>query len=371
VLGGGGTWIAPSVPIDLDRTTASRLFRISETDTESAPGSPVKARDAWQEIRAKWFPESHDWPRRDVTDLGPDEIRELEARHYNATITGFDTAHNELWRIRVRPDRESAAHLAGQYCSLGIGFWEPRADDAVERALDSKRHKLIRRSYSISSPIFDQHGYLVDHSEMDEIELYIVWVRADGHRVPELTPRLALKHVGDRLYLGPKITGRYNLRSVADPGAPLLFCATGTGEAPHNAMVVELLRKGHHGPILSAVSVRYRSDLAYLEEHRLLEARYDNYRYLPMPTREGETPKRYLQEMLVDGTLEDRLGSPLDPRFAHVFLCGNPKMIGLPDWDGDEPRFGDETGMTELLHQRGFTLDRRGWGGNVHYEEYW
>jgi ferredoxin--NADP+ reductase len=231
--------------------------------------------------------------------------------------------------------------------------------------------KLIRRSYSISHPIFDRHGYLADQRSMDEIELYIVWVKPDGTRVPALTPRLALKNVGDRIYLGPKVAGRYTLQSLTDPDAVVIFGATGTGEAPHNAMIVELLRRGHRGPIISLVSVRYRADLAYLEEHRELEGAFPNYRYYPAPTREPDTPKRYLQDLVQDGTIEELAGQTLDPSSCHVFLCGNPAMIGLPTWDGEDPSFEPPVGMAQLLHERGFILDRRGVPGTVHYEEYW
>jgi ferredoxin--NADP+ reductase len=334
-------------------------------------GEVVSPSEVWTVVRDRHFPDLATLAPRPVTDLGRDRIRELEVEHYNATITAFDTAHNELWRIRVRPDREAVAHRAGQYCSLGLGYWEPRADDAVDPGLEDKRHKLIRRSYSISSPVFDPHGYLADPAEMDEIELYIVWVHADEDRTPGLTPRLALKHVGDRLYLGPKVAGRYTIRAVTAPASPILFCATGTGEAPHNAMVVELLSKGHHGPILSIVSVRYRTDLAYLDEHRRLEERFDNYRYLTVPTREPDEPKRYIQDLIEEGAIEGELGAALDPTILHVFLCGNPAMIGLPAWEGDRPVFPESIGVAQLLHERGFTLDRRGVEGNVHYEEYW
>lgn len=369
VVAGEGLGGHPKIEIDVP--PSGSLYLISAVETGQDGRELLRASDAWQSIRARHFPDFPAPVPRVITDLDRDQVRQLEVEHYNATVTAFDTAHNELWRIRVKPDREAVAHRAGQYCSLGVGYWEPRADDAVDSGLEKKRRKLIRRSYSISSPIFDADGYLADPTEMDEIELYIVWVQADEVRVPGLTPRLALKHVGDRLYLGPKVAGRYTIRPITDPAAPVLFCATGTGEAPHNAMVVELLRKGHYGPILSAVSVRYRSDLAYLDEHRRLEERFTNYRYLPMPTREPDVPKRYLQDLLGDGTLETEIGSQLDPDNVHVFLCGNPAMIGLPAWDEDEPTFPSETGMAQMLHDLGFTLDRRKVEGNVHYEEYW
>src|SRR5690606_31245624 len=117
---------------------------------------------------------------------------------------------------------------------------------------------------------------------------YIVLVPATPDRVPAFTPRLALKRPGDRIYVGPRVVGRYTLAAVTDPTTTVLFLSTGTGEAPHNAMIIELLRKGHAGPIISVVSVRYRADLAYLDTHRRLEERFPNYHYLPLVTRDPE-----------------------------------------------------------------------------------
>ncbi|MEZ5320914.1 MAG: hypothetical protein R2698_02315 [Microthrixaceae bacterium] len=68
---------------------------------------------------------------------------------------------------------------------------------------------------------------------------------------------------------------------MTNPADTVVLLSTGTGEAPQNAMVTELLRKGHHGPIVSAVSVRQWADLGYLDKHRRLEQRFANYHYLP------------------------------------------------------------------------------------------
>ena len=133
-------------------------------------------------------------------------------------------------------------------------------------------------------------------------------------------------------------------------------------------MVVELLRQGHHGPIVSAVSVRQWADLGYIEQHRELEKRYANYHYLPMPTREADVPKRYIQDVIANDVLEADFGVKISAEDTHVFLCGNPSMIGLPEEDGSFP---EVTGVVELLTERGFTLDHRKQRGNIHYEEYW
>lgn len=322
----------------------------------------------------------HCFPELDLAPPAPSIVRrvrhrgamaELRAEHYNAAITHFEPAHSDLWVLRVRPDRGDTAYLAGQYASLGLGFWEPRSDDAEDRDLDGRWDKLIRRSYSISSRILDEHGYLADAHGSDELEFYIVLVRPDGHNVSALTPRLALKQPGDRIYLGPKVAGRYTLAAVTDPTAAVVFLGTGTGEAPHNSMVVELLRKGHMGPVVSAVSVRQWADLGYLEQHRTLESRYPNYHYLPLPTREPDVAKRYLQDVLRSGELLSELGVALDPETAHVFCCGNPAMIGLPAETPDGPVYPEPEGVVAVLERMGFVLDRRNRPGNIHYEEYW
>jgi ferredoxin--NADP+ reductase len=200
-----------------------------------------------------------------------------------------------------------------------------------------------------------------------------VLVPPTDDNIPGLTPRLALKRPGDRIYLGPKVAGRYTLTPVTDPYGTAVFFATGTGEAPHNAMIVELLRKGHMGPIVSAVTVRQMADLGYLEKNRELERRYSNFHYMPLPTREPDVPKRYIQDLINDDIFEKEFGVKLDPDNTHVFMCGNPAMIGLPTEDEEtgELTYPKPTGVVEILAGRGFTLDHRKTKGNLHYEEYW
>ncbi len=81
--------------------------------------------------------------------------------------------------------------------------------------------------------------------------------------------------------------------------------------------------------------------------------------------------KRYVQDLITSGDLEKLLPRELDPEATHVFLCGNPAMIGLPDWKQPQPAFPERLGVAQLLNDRGYRLDRRGDVGNVHYEEYW
>src|SRR5687768_6289758 len=200
-----------------------------------------------------------------------EEIADLRNRRYNATVVSLKLLNPDLMVVRVRPDFARPPHKPGQYCSLGLGYWEPRVEGCQTETLAPEDvARVVRRAYSISCSVYSDPPRLMDLAENDWLEFYIVLVRenADG-RVPALTPRLFALKEGDRLNVGEKITGMYTLDPVK-PGDTLLFLGTGTGEAPHNYMVWDLLRRGHTGKVLSASCVRYARDLGYLDTHRRL-----------------------------------------------------------------------------------------------------
>ncbi|HEY1064570.1 MAG TPA: hypothetical protein VGE52_00610, partial [Pirellulales bacterium] len=307
--------------------------------------------------------------------LGDEETARLRAKHYNATVTDVRRPAPGLLILRVAPDSGATAFAAGQYTTLGLGEWEPGVEDhgppemhlhpaipsanaslaaaaalnaAPALALDAtagkplKEPKLIRRAYSISAPLVDEHGAFAPLSASDPWEFYIALTHPEAHEVdphPRLTPKLFALAPGDRLLAGPKVVGKYTLERVS-PDDDVIFCATGTGEAPHNAMISELLAAGHRGRIASLVCSRFREDLVYADLHRRLEKRFANYRWLCLTTRERENydpeapgyiGKIYLQDYWSTGALEKDLGWTIDPARTHVFLCGNPAMIGDPD----------------------------------------
>jgi ferredoxin--NADP+ reductase len=313
-----------------------------------------------------------------TTELTPDQITELRRQKYNATVLSLRKLHSDLFIMRVRPDFQLQAHKPGQYTVLGMGLWEPRFPGCQDEDLTGiDPSKLARRSYSISCSVVDERGELLDVALNNWLEFYIVLVReTEGRPAPVLTPRLFLLREGERLHLGEKVTGNYTLDPVK-PEDSVVFLSTGTGEAPHNYMLWELLRRGHPGRILSACCVRYWRDLAYRDVHAGLMERYPNYTYLPLVTREPESVghKVYIQDLITSGELEARLGAPLDPARTHVYLCGNPKMIGAPEKNREtgEVKFPSPPGVIEILTNRGFQVDvpARKFKGNIHFEEYW
>jgi len=311
--------------------------------------------------------------------MTPEQVAELRQQRYNATVVGLRKTHSDLLIMRVRPDFVRPPHKPGQYSTLGLGYWEPRIPGCQEEILPpGDEAKLARRSYSIGCSVLDDNNNLLDLDRTDWLEFYVVLVREteNPQKAPALTPRLFLLREGDRLLLGEKIAGHYTLDPVK-PGDTVLFLATGTGEAPHNYMLWQLLQRGHAGRILSACCVRYRRDLGYLAIHEELMRRYPHYTYLSLTTREADTVshKVYIQDLITSGQLEERLGQQLDPARTHVFLCGNPKMIGVPvkDRETSQRVYPQPLGVVEILEKRGFQADQPNikFKGNIHFEEYW
>jgi ferredoxin--NADP+ reductase len=308
-----------------------------------------------------------------------EEIADLRRKRYNATVVHLAKPNPELMILRVRPDFARPVHAPGQYTTLGLGHWEPRFPGCQEEHLKpGDEAKVVRRAYSISCSILADDGDLLDIAKTDWVEFYVVLVRESDRpdRPPALTPRLFMLRNGDRIQLGEKFTGHFTLEGVK-PADTVVFLATGTGEAPHNYMTWQLLSQAHPGRILSACCARYCRDLGYSDIHARLMSRYPNYTFVPLTTRENTQQGRkvYIQDLLSSGQLEETLGQPLDPSATHVYLCGNPNMIGLPTRDRDtgEWRYPQPPAVVELLERRGFRRDNHAehFRGNIHFEEYW
>jgi ferredoxin--NADP+ reductase len=222
--------------------------------------------------------------------LTAEQVSELRRTRYNATVTWLRKGHPDLMILRVTPDFTLPAHQPGQYSTLGLGNWEPRHPECTPETLNpGDDRKMVRRAYSISCSILNESGQLFASAGANWLEFYIVLVReSQKAQPPGFTPRLFMLKESDRLFLGEKITGHYTLDPVK-PGDTVLFLGTGTGEAPHNYMLWELLQRRHTGRILSACCVRYRRDLAYVAIHEELMKRYPHYTYLALTTREADT----------------------------------------------------------------------------------
>lgn len=317
----------------------------------------------------------------DSAPLDAEEANQLREKHYNATITERIDAHSDLARFRIRPDAPIPPFEPGQYVALGLGNWEPRLEGTQhEEVPANKLRKLTRRAYSISCPLIGSDGRVAPVDSVDYLEFYITLVRsADSpdKKPPVLTPRMFNLAAGDRIEVQKKITGHYTLQHV-QPDETILMLGTGTGEAPHNAMTAKLLADNHRGRVVNVTSVRKSIDLAYAVEQAALMKQYPQYRYLPFTTRdpvnlEPSHPdyvgKQYLQELFMNGQLAAAADDELSPANTHVFLCGNPAMIGYVPPGADPP---EKPGMLPILREAGFSDSSDSTGaGTIRFEKYW
>lgn len=249
---------------------------------------------------------------------------------YNAEVSHREEVAEGLWILRVRPlDAEIPEFRAGQYAELGLN-------------LDSK---LVRRQYSIAS----------QPSERSFLEFVIVLVE-DG----QLTPQLYKLGPGERLWLGPKIKGKFTLDEIPSD-RDLVMVATGTGNAPYVSMLREYQSKGRWRRFVLVHGVRHASDLTYSDEMFRLAETDPSVFYVPLATREPESSawsglRGRVGVALEPETYAKLVGSALAPENCHIFLCGNPEMIDS---------------MQEMLESRGFKKHSRRNPGNLHFERYW
>jgi len=311
-----------------------------------------------------------------MTRSGPPGFPPPDAEIYNATVIAVRDISPRLRILRVRPDEGPAAWTPGQYIGLGLPVSAPRVDpERSERVPPGGERDLIVRHYSLSHPILTGDGSaIVQPGALDHYEFYaaLPLYRPDEAE-PKLPSRLFALRKEERIFVEPEPAGRYTAEMVA-PGEDVIFMATGTGEAPHNALVWHLLSRGHQGRIVSVICTQRREQQAYLETHRRIERLRPGYRYLALTTREPEDEGRrvHLQSYVDTGALERDLGWAPDPARSHVFLCGNPAMIGVPRRRPGSRSYPEPRGMIQVLEERGFNADERsGRRVNVHYERFW
>lgn len=265
----------------------------------------------------------------------------------NAVLTQRIEVAPGLLILRVAPDGWALPPFtAGQFAVLGLPASAPRValSDPEEPGGDPDR--LIRRAYSIASSSLSR----------EVLELYVNLVRSG-----ELTPRLFALRPGDRLWLGPKISGMFTLREVP-PDQHLVLVGTGTGLAPYMSMLRSELECGGPRRIAVLAGARHSWDLGYSAELFTMQRLCPNFLYAATVSRPDAEPvpwggaTGYVQDLWTGGAPERAFGFRPTPRDTHVFLCGNPAMI-------------DD--MIALLEAEGFALHAPRAPGQIHVERYW
>ncbi len=260
----------------------------------------------------------------------------------NATIVYREDINKELSIIRVKPDEgEVAEFKPGQYAELAVPT--PEQENPQEGV---KPEKLLRRSYSIAS----------NPSVKDALEFYVVLVPEGA-----LTPKLWDLKEGDRLWLGPKVKGKFTLDGLPED-KDFIMVATGTGLAPFLSMYKEFRKANKWNKYVLIHGVRIADDLGYKKELEQFAEEDPNFVYVPMCTREPEGsawqgPRGRVNILFeTSEAFESKTGVPLSSDSSHVFLCGNPAMIDT---------------VQESLEAKDFTQHSKKNPGNIHFERYW
>ncbi len=289
------------------------------------------------------------WPAGDDRSCFPpaNGFKDLWMPDLNAIVTRRINLAPGLWVLQVAPDGwDLPPFIPGQFAMLGLPASAPRAPGAEPEEPPLPQESFLRRAYSIASSSRD-HEFL---------EFYLVEVRSGA-----LTPRLFALKEGDRLWLGPKITGLFTLDDVrADQN--LVFIATGTGLAPYMSMLRTSLEAGgtrRYGVIHGA---RNSHDLGYREELVEMERLAPNFTYIPVLTRPGTEKVPWkgrtgrLPEFWKTKPLEQVWGFQLSPDNTHLFLCGHPAMVEA---------------MKTMLEAEDYTIHSPRHPGQIHLEKYW
>jgi ferredoxin--NADP+ reductase len=249
--------------------------------------------------------------------------------------------------IRVVPDGwELPAFKPGQFAVLGLPPEAERCEDSDPEEDAGTPGELIRRAYSIASSSVSR----------EYLEFYINLVHSGL-----LTPRLFALKAGDRVWLGPKITGTFTL-DQAPPDSNVALVATGTGLAPYMSMLRTMLHDIGDRRFAVLLGARHSWDLGYHAELVTMERLCEQFHYLPSVSRplEEVVPWTghvgYVMDLWRSGALAESWGSKPTPASTRVFLCGNPRMI---------------EDMLVLLADDGFREHSRKEPGEVYVEKYW
>lgn len=251
----------------------------------------------------------------------------------NATILSRVDLNPELMVLKVRPDDGDVPPFEpGQYGEL-----------ALPELIQSP--KLERRAYSIASA----------KGTRDHLEFYVVYVAGGA-----LTAKLWELQTGDRVWLGPKVKGKFTLDPVP-PGSDLVAIATGTGLAPFVSMYRSYRQSSKWNTFTIIHGVRHAKDLGYYDELIGYAAEDPRFFYIPTVTRaaaeehwSGHTGR--VNTIFEDGSYQRVTARPFEAANCQIFLCGNPDMIDS---------------LEQFLAARGFKNHSKKEPGQIHFERYW
>jgi ferredoxin--NADP+ reductase len=259
--------------------------------------------------------------------------------------------------IRVYPDSYKMKYKPGQYGSLGL---ESQNDP----------DKIVKRAFCISSSMISTSDRkLIDHDDIDYYEFYFNKVPNTGRE--QLTPKLFGLKNGDRLFCGEKIVGYYTTDNLKN-GIDVLLLGTSTGESPNNSIVAELLLNERPSRICNISIGPSKWESLYMKQHQALMKLYNSYFFRTINAQRASNIENMIATALDDENYSiDNFGFNLNCKSSHVFLSGDPAIIGAPKKKGRWEYEHSKGGVIPILTANGFKVSTRFKPGNVEYECYW
>ena len=275
---------------------------------------------------------------------------------YNASAD-IVISSDEARIIRVYPDSYKMKYKPGQYGSLGI---ESNKDP----------DKIIKRAFCISSSMISTSDRkLIDHDDIDYYEFYFNKVPKNNRE--QLTPKLFDLISGDRLFCGEKIVGYYTTDNLKD-GMNILLLGSTTGESPNNSIVTELLLHEKASRICNVAIGPPKWESLYMEQHQALMTLYNNYLFHTIRSeRVSDLENMIILALDNEDYSIDNFGFNLNSKSSHIFLSGDPEMIGAPKKKGRWEYEHSKCGVIPILIENGFEISTRFKSGNIEYECYW
>ena len=270
------------------------------------------------------------------------KIKEL-----NAIVTQKVEIAPGLAIFRFVPDGwDLPEFVPGQFAVVGLPQSAPRCANADAEAKPAPEGSMIQRAYSIaSSPLAKGH-----------LDLYVILVPEGS-----LTPRLFQLQMGDRLWLSPKITGKFTIEEIPED-ANLVLAGTGTGIAPYISMVRTYLSATMKRKVAIVHGCRHSWELGYGPELTALERISTEFAYIPTISRshlehaEWKGHTDYVQHVWQNGVLDKAWGFHPTPEDTQILMCGNPGMI---------------EDMEAIIQSEGFKQHTVRSPGQYHVEKYW
>ncbi|MAU41428.1 MAG: phenol hydroxylase [Kordiimonas sp.] len=219
-----------------------------------------------------------------------EDARYLPVEDYQATVSDLKDLSPDIKGVFLTLDDDAEMEFqAGQYIQLEI--------DGIDGA----------RAFSIANGPSEKI-----------IELHIRLV-PDGAMTTHIHQKLA---VGDNVKLsGPY--GRFFVRKSQK--MPMLFIAGGSGLSSPKSMVQELLEEGCTDDIVLFHGVRSKADLYYEDLFRDLDAKYDNFIYVPALSEMKEGDNWDGEVGFINEVAERHFEGQFKGNQA--YLCGPPPMI--------------------------------------------